>query len=51
MVVMHGAVVRRMSSDRCSAQWQLNDSRSVDPVSVNQTALSNAPPFLKSYLL
>lgn len=39
-------VVRRMNSDWRSAQWQLNDLRSVDSVSINQTALSRFPPFL-----
>lgn len=34
-------VVRKMSSDWRSAQWQLNDLRSVDSVSINQTALSH----------
>lgn len=34
------ALVRRMNSDWRSAQWQLNDLRSVDSVSINQTALS-----------
>lgn len=38
-------VVRRMNSDWRSAQWQLNDLRSVDSVSINQTALSRSPPF------
>lgn len=35
-------VVRRMNSDWRSAQWQLNDLRSVDSVSINQTALSRS---------
>lgn len=39
-------VVRRMNSDWRSAQWQLNDLRSVDSVSINQTALSCFPPFI-----
>ncbi len=38
-------VVRRMNSDWRSAQWQLNDLRSVDSVSINQTALSRSPCF------
>lgn len=38
-------LVRRMNSDWRSAQWQLNDLRSVDSVSINQTALSRSPPF------
>lgn len=39
-------VVRRMNSDWRSAQWQLNDLRSVNSVSINQTALSRLPPFI-----
>lgn len=35
-------VVRRMNSDWRSAQWQLNDLRSVDSVSINQAALSRS---------
>lgn len=46
--VIQRAVVRGMSSDRCSAQWQLNDSRSVDSVSVNQTTPSNVPLFFNA---
>lgn len=38
-------VVRGMNSDWRSAQWQLNDLRSVDSVSINQTALSHSRPF------
>lgn len=41
-------VVRRMNSDWRSAQWQLNDLRSVDSVSINQTALSCSPTFFFS---
>lgn len=37
--------MRRMSSDWRSARWQLNDLRSVDSVSINQTALFCSPPF------
>lgn len=37
-------LVRRMSSDWRSARWQLNDLRSVDSVSINQTALFCSPP-------
>lgn len=37
--------MRRMNSDWRSAQWQLNDLRSVDSVSINQTALSRSPLF------
>lgn len=44
-------VVRRMNSDWRSAQWQLNDLRSVDSVSINQTALSCSPPFFLSLFL
>lgn len=40
----HQVVLRRMNSDWHSAQWQLNDLRSVDSVSINQTALSCFPP-------
>lgn len=36
--------MRRMSSDWRSARWQLNDLRSVDSVSINQTALFCSPP-------
>lgn len=43
-------VVRRMNSDWRSAQWQLNDLRSVDSVSINQTALSRSPFFFSSSL-
>lgn len=45
------AVVRRMNSDWRSAQWQLNDLRSVDSVSINQTALSCSPTFFFFFLL
>lgn len=44
-------VVRRMNSDWRSAQWQLNDLRSVDSVSINQTALSCSPIFFSSISL
>lgn len=44
-------LVRRMYSDWRSAQWQLNDLRSVDSVSINQTALSCLPPFSPSFFL
>lgn len=43
-------VVRRMNSDWRSAQWQLNDLRSVDSVSINQTALSCSPTFFSLHL-
>lgn len=38
----HRVVVKRMNTDWRSAQWQLNDLRSVDSVSINQTALSRS---------
>lgn len=47
----HRVVLSRMNSDWRSAQWQLNDLRSVDSVSINQTALSCSPTFFPSPLL